>query len=1014
MKSLMALCTGVMTLVAASSLFVSCYDDSALRDSVNKLDKRLQVVEQLKADLDALTAKVNGLYTLQFDVTSEGKVQYSFDGKSWTTTDIVLAEGCACPAVSLVDNGETVTVKIGDAELTLEKPQEIVFELLAGKLYFESEGSVSVGIKSSGIEDVTVMSAPKGWWAEVTSAGLVEIVAPDYLATLTYNPDTWEDVVPTATASGYVKVHACSTEGKCMVGKIAVEVVEQALVVKAFSGNASYSVVGTEGGPPSFFYGVSTKESLTADVTPLLQGLTEMNWEVMESYAMSYGDPVELSLAEALGTELEAGKQYIAWAFTEKNMYPAVYSMEDLVLAYYTHYDVNISEVEEERGAYNITVNIDVEGLDSYVALAVPALYVDDVDYQKEQIVMALSEGVYNGNLLNESYSGSLLSIVDGTEYYIGEYEPESTYYLFILPLDGRPVEDYTAADVLFEEFSTTGLQSGGSVNITAVEVSEYDGMEFDYNIGDFVQKHVVLNKYSQLGVELSFSSEEWSSIYYQFLDEEMYAACAGDEELLVSLLLEGWPTLKSDLAYSYTWPYIVESFEPGTKCYFVAFAVDTAGKYGAVAQVALETAQVEYVSILWDGAYATNLNEENVLKNVTTFEFTPQLSETVAYYKYIWSNVTDWNNYEGEDDATMAQTIFLSESAVTVTPEELVDGKIVIKGNEFANEYYFAVIPVTEEGPGSSAAIVEYTCSFVLDVVETEGAAFDASEPEVVINLPKKFQYANYEGEYPFWGFEYQEYYEANQFYYNFNYEVTPAPGTEVCAVLVNVSSGYDLEDTAVEKASQLWNGELGSYYTYVTSEPLVTDYRFITHMDDEPAPEVYLLVSWKDADGNHYYKEYALQEELQALYESGEEAFLEACTPNGKQWDFDWSDMGMMMGLEHMYSVFDFGVSAPNYFMAGVDYEAIYGPDAAGMWVANIEGYYEIELTDETSGKIWLLQPDWESGDLVRVMYIEYYDYTGTTCTFNDPNEAFYLNDVKATLRTETVTVMSQGIAM
>ena len=59
MKSLMALCTGVMTLVAASSLFVSCYDDSALKNDINKLDKRLQVVEQLKADLDALTAKVN-------------------------------------------------------------------------------------------------------------------------------------------------------------------------------------------------------------------------------------------------------------------------------------------------------------------------------------------------------------------------------------------------------------------------------------------------------------------------------------------------------------------------------------------------------------------------------------------------------------------------------------------------------------------------------------------------------------------------------------------------------------------------------------------------------------------------------------------------------------------------------------------------------------------------------------------------------------------------------------------
>ena len=208
MKSLMALCAGVMTLGAASSLFVSCegYDDSELRGQISQLDERVKNLENLKTQLEALTSSVDALYTLKFQVADNNELQYSFDGgKTWNSTGIVLAEQCdhdcppcqyvpcdhECPQVSLVDNGDTVTIKVGDAEFTIEKPQEIVFELRVGKLYFESEGTMTVSIKSSGIDDVTVMAAPKGWWAEINSEGKVEITAPNYEDTQsTLNWDT--------------------------------------------------------------------------------------------------------------------------------------------------------------------------------------------------------------------------------------------------------------------------------------------------------------------------------------------------------------------------------------------------------------------------------------------------------------------------------------------------------------------------------------------------------------------------------------------------------------------------------------------------------------------------------------------------------------------------------------------------------------------------------------------------------------------------------------------------------
>ena len=132
------------------------------------------------------------------------------------------------------------------------------------------------------------------------------------------------------------------------------------------------------------------------------------------------------------------------------------------------------------------------------------------------------------------------------------------------------------------------------------------------------------------------------------------------------------------------------------------------------------------------------------------------------------------------------------------------------------------------------------------------------------------------------------------------------------------------------------------------------------------------------------------------------------------GKQWAFDWTSYAMMMGMEHMSACLDFGVSVENYFMAGIDYEAIYGPEAAGMWMAGVEGYFEAEATDATSGVIKIMTADFETGDLVYSgTSIEYSNLTETTCTFNGTGQfAELIVDVQATVMDEVVTVQSQGI--
>ena len=1028
MKSLMAFCVGVMTLGASSSLFVSCdqYDDSELREEIAGLDQRLQAVEALKAQLEALTARVDALYTLSFQVNSENELQYSFDGKSWVSTGIVLEEGCACPEVSLVDNGDSVTIKVGDKEFTIEKPEEIVFEIRAGKVYFESEGTVSVSIKTSGIEDVTVMAAPKGWWAEITSEGKLEVTAPNYEDTqVTVDYSDWTEIPAKYAASGYVKVHACSVEGKCMVGKLPVEVVSQALSVKAYGGNAYFTVATTYSWGPTYFYGVATKETLEAETEGLLKAMSSGGWDHYEIYTYSEETALEVSIADLYGEEPQIGDELIVWAVVE-DYNKMSYSSEDLVLAYYSPLQVNITEVEAEKTAYNVTVNVEVLGAESYVAVALPAMYCDDPDFTKEQMAMALSEGQYYGKLYNESYIGSALDIAAGTTYSMtGLYSPASDVYVFVLPIDGRPAEDYTAADVVMGQYSTAELSSGGSVSLSVEQVTSYWGEVYDYEIWDYVPAEIFLDKYTELGVAVTPSATDWSAFYYLWLDEATYADYGAYEDDLVGYLLENsYGNLPGDVK---SWPaYIVEKVQPNTTMHFVAFIVDAAGKYGEIAHLEASSEELVKAEYTWSEPVSTNV-KDGVLKNTQTLEITPAFEEGTepAAYKYVLAQTRYYNQYEGMDDAQMAEELYFSTSSsvVTVTADELVNGVLYVDGHSYGYPYYFAIVPIDEEGkPGASALIMEYETVFAIDDVATSGAEYLATEPEVKILLPELWECytdGNW-GDAAYYGYEYQDYYSKYNFYYEIAYTVAPVEGTEVCAVLVDCDS-YTLGADPATKAGQVWGGTLGSWNTITTKEYYEASYRYFNHYEDEAAPNLVVCVSWKDAAGNMYYKEYQLQASMQYYADLMKEYIAGtkeipakpeagAVSVAGKQWIFNWEGMAWQYGLTEMESVVDLGVTLENYCMVATNYLPIFGVD---MWYAQVEGYYEVEETDATSGKIWLYSADYVTGELVRSdMYISYYDLTETTCTFDCYD--FYIENLTATVATSPITVTSQAIAM
>ena len=1043
MMGLKALCTGVMTLCVASLSFTSCYDDSALNaevdelgDKVTALDARLQAVEALTAKLEALTARVDALYTLKFQVTATNELQYSFDGgTTWVNTGIKLAkelectcepaQPCTCVDVTLVDNGDSVTITVGEQSFTIEKPEEIAFEIRAGKVYFESEGTVAVAIKSSGIEDISVMSAPKGWFADINADGQLEITAPNFEETQpVIDYETWTETPGKYAASGYVKVHACSAAGKCMVGKLPVEVVSQALSVKAYGGNAYFTVATTYAWGPTYFYGAATKETLEAETSELIAMMSSGGWDHYDVYANTDETEFTVSIEELLGEEPQLGQEYVIWAIVEKEDYGATYSAEDLIITYYSPLEVTLEEVEAEKSAYNITVNVEVVGADSYVAVAMPEMYCDDPEYTKEEMVMALAEGQYYGKLYTESYTGSALDIAAGTQYSsTGLYSPASDVYVFVLPLDGRPAEDYTAEDVVMAVYTTANLTAGGKVDLTVKQVEKYMGKVYDYEIWDYVDAEIVVDQYSQLCVEVARpSSDDWSALYFLWLDETAYAECGASDEATVAYLLENaYPNTPSDVE---SWPlYITETTSPKTTMHFVAFVVDNAG-YGKVAHVEATTKELARADLEWDDANIVTNVEKGSLKNSTTLRFTPAFvdGKEAASFKYVLAQTMYYNPYEGMDDAQVAEELFFSTSSSvkTVSADELAAGVLYVEDHDYGYPYYFAILAIDAEGnPAEYAYIMEYECVFELPEVITEGAAFDASKPVVKVNFPVEYEFykdGGY-GDGAYYAYEWQEYYSKYNFIYEINYEVAPAAGTEVCTVLVDTES-YDLVDDYKVVAGNVWSGAYGSWKTITWSEAGETSFNYYNHYQGTPAPAIVLAVSWKDAEDNYYYMQYDLQDQFQYYADLMGEYIAGTktppMTPAGKQWAFNWTEYAGMLGLESMSACLDFGVSQAGYFMAGIDYEAIYGEEAAGMWMAGVEGAFEVVVTDATSGVIRIMQTDFMTGESVFTgTTLEYSNITETTCTFNGTGQFEELFDnVQATLMDETVLVQSSGI--
>ena len=251
-------------------------------------------------------------------------------------------------------------------------------------------------------------------------------------------------------------------------------------------------------------------------------------------------------LTEIYGQELVPGETYTFWAV------PALYYSTNDDAGYYvkegTFAHKEFSYVDVTFEVANPTfrdaeVTLDAKGVDSYYAGIM-----NMSDYAKDDVVLYLNYGVYEPITYTEVYSGSAFEFGNVE----AESEMNTTYLVwFAVAEEGKT---YTAADVMFREFTTSGLEAGSDVVVTTGQA-----------------------ELTSSAVSVPVTAEGAGMIFYSFV-KYSNAGRYPDDAAKTSYVLANGTCITGNAGTA-----VVEQLDQLETVYLYAVAVDENGRYGNV-----------------------------------------------------------------------------------------------------------------------------------------------------------------------------------------------------------------------------------------------------------------------------------------------------------------------------------------------------------------------------------------------------------------------------------------------
>ena len=623
---------------------------------------------------------------------NNGMIEISIDGgANWTATgvtaeamqDAIADATASCSlikSVEEVDGQIVITLQSGDT-FVVAKAVESNFGIKSGKLYFGASETKVIELVAEGIEDVSVLEKPEAWKAKVNGTKLT-ITAPaaDLLTDADYDgvADSGADI------DGYIKLHATSASGQCIIGKILVSASEDRLTVKTTLMNE----IIVENYVPQTYFALGMMPAAQFDAKAVAEAVKAGSTEVkFQNYDWYYNYETTTLQAEEVyqqlyGAELPQEK-FVVWVlpYTEELDYstyeyvPVYLDAEQMVYTDFTPMSISI---ESTTTFCSINLKVNVDGCSALRTTIVEKQYAaqleDNFAYSQRGESWALSS-LGQSVTVPYSFEGPATSYPnDGIEI-----KPATTYVVWVWPMsDDKAPADYNyATDVIQYEVTTDALQAGGSATVAAADV------EADYTT-----------------ISATLNATDAMLIYWNIFKKADMPAT--NDEVATKLLENGFlSTEKATMVY-------MQNLNAGTEYVIAAVGVDSEGKYGVALQHEVTTTAVVYnspVTVTIDEANSVINSKELELK----WNATGGNVKQYLYFMNETSNYTYINSMGGTvesaaDYMVINKTMYSVKKTTDTTLKQTVYNK---------NERVLIVIAEDENGEYSVAASWIFTPNY-------------------------------------------------------------------------------------------------------------------------------------------------------------------------------------------------------------------------------------------------------------------------------------------------------------
>ena len=760
----------------------------------------------------------------QVRVNDAGFNEVSFDGgQNWIQLG---GGGDAGLFQSVVATDESITFILnGGQEFTVTLPTPFNFEVDGNKVFLNAEQELAVRMKVSGIKDLTIIAKPEGWKAAIDGAKL-NVVAPAQA-----DLDGGK-----AALSGAIKVLGITADNQAVMGKLNVSVEKGvyislgvAEVMTGFDDN--WDPIYEETDAILFDNQMVTMVEdwytgeLVEQPQPLIAGIFPKGEFTMEQLAAElaqgwYGnypyayaniyDPGVNAFAlngffeDSFSGEAipyEPGGRYIIFAapYTSMGMGTQI-NPDEIVTFEYVNSTLSVQEVS--TSAFDVQIKVNISGYDGYRYMLMKAEYSWEDEWN-----MAADWGEpfgYEGTV--ETFEGSLFEFGSTGGYSDEVAQPGTLYNLVIAPtIEGETLKE----NVKVFTFKTSNAVAGGSVNPVFTEGA---------------------TGYDKISVNVDATGAKMT--YYNWYNEDAYAAFEGDDELLFESVTEGY--IKIDETFTISNSGLTQ----GTSRWLVAYSIDANGKYGALVKQKFTTKVFQFsetMQIAIDEFKLSDTGSELWVK----VSVTGNTSDIVQYRYANISNEFSWTNTYGGNYDSAAQYIATVPNAYYgpkfVDPAKDLDenGYIHITGLSVGVEYNFVILAIDAKGETSKGVGQTYTPELNGTLVYADEAAWAEMAPTVTIG--EKDIYEMY-------GMKYADY----------SYTITPKAGTARYWYRY-MDEDYENTYSSPWKLMQYMVTNVGTsqWYSQVVegAEPITVEV-----WEAYVSTTTHIYVTWTDGNGNYF----------------------------------------------------------------------------------------------------------------------------------------------------------------